>query len=907
MKKLYCYLIIFSLLLQGLTVSAAIGAYDADTYFEYAGLISALDISNGFSDPQTDKTSGIQRAEFLNAVMRTAYGNIGNLSSANAEKNATAAPFSDVQAEHWAAYNIEAALKQGIISRADDGLFRPNDKITYNEAVTMAVRALGYTVAAEERGGYPAGYIGRAVSLKLLKGISADASSNFSKADAATLIYNMLFAKPVVNSANNKYTEKYDGDVLSNVHSVVKDTGIFTVGYTFSINGSQTMEKGYAIINDSDGNDVKFRYDGEEYPGCEVNFYYRNTSVSGYAEIIFMYPTTSNNVLDVDGNFIDEYKVDKKQLMYYENIVVSRRESENISHKANISSNINILVNGALTNDYQSVYDLINYKSPAKYQNLNIANIRLVDNNSDGKYDIMLVNTYLPIRIKSMNSTGTSISGYGKSINLDDYNDYVIYSPSGIKMTAKELKVNSVISVVENTAENYAEIYVSDTVLEGKISSVENKGGIIKVTAMAREYNTAKSADEKISAANLDDTYSIYIDSFGRIADIDTSTSYYKTGFVVDTGISRGINARQQLKILEESGDITVYPCRNNYFVDGVSKNLQSFDGSSLNRTLIRYKVNYMNEIYDIDTPLLQPDTNEFSYTSMGPNKSEKLRYKNETKIFVSASSGSTKTVCISNNTVIFKVPSDEITSGVDDMCSVKKITQIGKAYLNDDDRIVEGYITDKGHLVSEYLVEYSAGGEEIAFDSGIIAVNSIGQKRNNRDTVCTVVHGMSSSGTAVSICSSNPNFQDASGNVIIPKKGDVMRYALDAYGDCATAEITFSAGNIDSFTPIGETYMFGERMIVGTAIDKDINSRIVSVMRGSFDGTIDYSKIEYFYLGVNRAKVLIYEEQGKDGKMWRFGSFEDVVTYADDSQKASTVLCVSRSGQPWYMFVFVN
>ena len=908
MKRLYCYLIIFSLLLQGFTVSAAAGSYDTDAYPEYVGIISALEISNGFSDSRTDKAAGIQRAEFLNAVMRAAYGDIGNISAANAAKTASAAPFSDVSADNWAAYNIESALKQGIISRSGNGMFRPNDNVTYNEAVTMAVRALGYTIAAEDKGGYPSGYVSRAASLKLLKGISSASAASFSKADAATLIYNMLFVKPMIGSADNTSASMYDTDVLSSVHSVIKDTGIFSSGHTFSIDGAPTMEKGYAMIRDNKGNDVRFRYTGDEYPGCEVNYYYRNIGVSGCSEIIFMYPSTKNDVLDIDGNYIDDYKVNEKELRYYENIVVSRRESETIRHKANISSNINILVNGSLVNDYQAVYDLINCKSTVKYKNQNIANIRLIDNNSDGKYDIMLVKTYIPIRIKSTNSTGMSITGYGNSINLDDYDDYVIYSSAGTKMTPKELKADSVISVSENTAENYAEIYVSENVLNGKITSVKNKGGIIKVTAVAREYNIVKSAEEKIRAANLDDTYSIYIDTFGRIADINTSASYYKTGYVIDTGSTKGIDARQLIKVLEESGDIKVYTCRNDYLVDGDSKNLQDYDASSLNRTLIRYKVNYMDEIYDIDTPSLQPGTNEFSYASMGPNKTQELRYKKETKIFVSATAGVLKTVCISDDTLIFKVPSDEITSGADDMCSVKKITQAGKEYLNDDDKIVEGYITDKDSFVSKYLVEYSAGGEDITFNSGIIAVNNVGQSKNNRETDCTMVQGMTSGGTSLTIYSSKQDFVDASGNVVTPKQGDVMRYALDAYGDCSTAEITLSAGNISGFSPIGETYMYGERMIVGTAINKDMNSRILSVMRGTeFDGTVDYASVEYVYLGVNRATVFIYEDCGKEGNMWKFGSLEDIVTYADDSQNASKVLTVSKSGQPWYIFVFKN
>ena len=67
--------------------------------------------------------------------------------------------FDDVSAEHWANGYINLAVSQGIIEGDGDGNFRPNAPISYAEAMTIMVRATGYTVSAEENGGYPHGYM----------------------------------------------------------------------------------------------------------------------------------------------------------------------------------------------------------------------------------------------------------------------------------------------------------------------------------------------------------------------------------------------------------------------------------------------------------------------------------------------------------------------------------------------------------------------------------------------------------------------------------------------------------------------------------------------------------------------------------------------------------------------------
>ena len=67
--------------------------------------------------------------------------------------------FSDVPEEHWASGFVSTAVNLGFVNGMGDGTFLPDEFITYEQAIKMIVRALGYGEDAERKGGYPYGYI----------------------------------------------------------------------------------------------------------------------------------------------------------------------------------------------------------------------------------------------------------------------------------------------------------------------------------------------------------------------------------------------------------------------------------------------------------------------------------------------------------------------------------------------------------------------------------------------------------------------------------------------------------------------------------------------------------------------------------------------------------------------------
>lgn len=137
----------------------------------------------------------IKRAEFAALVVRAT----GNAKVADLAKGATV--FADVPAAHWASGYINVANKLGYINGYGNGNFGPEDAITYEQALALIVRALGYEPEAQDKGGYPIGHLVKANDLGLtddvdgVAGIPASRGSVFQMLDNALIVPMMVAEK----------------------------------------------------------------------------------------------------------------------------------------------------------------------------------------------------------------------------------------------------------------------------------------------------------------------------------------------------------------------------------------------------------------------------------------------------------------------------------------------------------------------------------------------------------------------------------------------------------------------------------------------------------------------------------------------------------------------------------------
>ena len=164
-------------------VSAANEKWQTDS--EMATLLSALNIMVGDDESNFHFDDNVTRAE------------MAKISVASSSYKDTVAiglqfsPFSDVKGSFWGAPYIRAAVSAGIVDGFIDGTYRPNETVSYEQAVTMMLRVLGYT-DSDFGASYPYGQLGTANSLKLTDGINGTIGAPMPRRDVAKLVCNAL-------------------------------------------------------------------------------------------------------------------------------------------------------------------------------------------------------------------------------------------------------------------------------------------------------------------------------------------------------------------------------------------------------------------------------------------------------------------------------------------------------------------------------------------------------------------------------------------------------------------------------------------------------------------------------------------------------------------------------------------
>lgn len=99
--------------------------------------------------------------------------------------------FTDMAGYGWAEGYIKYAVEHGVTKGYPDGTFKPGNKVTMNELITMALRAAGFN--DESLGGtWPSNYVGKAAELELYDLIPAPLPQLATKWMAAQFTYNSL-------------------------------------------------------------------------------------------------------------------------------------------------------------------------------------------------------------------------------------------------------------------------------------------------------------------------------------------------------------------------------------------------------------------------------------------------------------------------------------------------------------------------------------------------------------------------------------------------------------------------------------------------------------------------------------------------------------------------------------------
>ncbi len=191
MKRILSLVLALSMVLGmfsfAFAANVALSDIDGQYYQAAVEALVELGVINGNPDGTFKGEDVVTRAQLAKMLVIA----LGQEQAAKIAKGST--QFTDVAADHWASGYINVAAQSKVIVGYPDGTFLPEEKVSYAEAVTMALRALGYKNVVETTGTWPTNYITKANELQLLKDMkNVDAEAGAKRGNIAILLWNML-------------------------------------------------------------------------------------------------------------------------------------------------------------------------------------------------------------------------------------------------------------------------------------------------------------------------------------------------------------------------------------------------------------------------------------------------------------------------------------------------------------------------------------------------------------------------------------------------------------------------------------------------------------------------------------------------------------------------------------------
>ena len=251
MRKVLSYVLILALVLSSFSMAFAGSATELKTLSDVEGNANQeaievaydLGIVTGNPDGTFQPTKAVTRAEFA-AMITRALAIPESALAGYAKTN-----FKDTAGYTWAVPYLAFCNSKGIMLGDGQGNAMPGKTITTNEAITMILRALGYTNNSSELVGvWPSNYVTKAQELNLYEDVAKE-MVGVDKANAAQIIYNALTVQKVAVNSDGETKKLWDKEP----NEKVGEDGIPTTLLTAGLNCEPQRE---AVVTNADIGDA---------------------------------------------------------------------------------------------------------------------------------------------------------------------------------------------------------------------------------------------------------------------------------------------------------------------------------------------------------------------------------------------------------------------------------------------------------------------------------------------------------------------------------------------------------------------------------------------------------------------------------------------------------------------------
>ena len=514
--------------------------------------------------------------------------------------------FNDVDENHQY-YDSVMLLKNLKVTYGDgEGNFNPEEEISANDAIVMAVRFLGYTKLAEKTG-----YIPFAAQKGISKGMQYEYSDSLSMYNAYLLIYNVLTVDVADRYVDDTASFMRNYRTLHKVEGVVDDDGFINK------NGLSEISSDEIVI---DGVIYKNATNEKNLFGCSVIAFYKYDK-DGEATILAIIQTNKNETLFIDSKNIEGYDPATRTYEYKES------EFDDNAEKIQVPKGIKIVYNGVplvfgdeeFTND-----DFIPQTG----------SVTFFDSDGDGKYDYLYINSYETYVVSAVDAVQNIIymKDFEKPIELKK-DKYRIFNSGGDETELSNIGVGNTVSVMKSLTGEIHTIYVSNVTVSDIVTAKDDDGvistqnnGVLKLSKsfITKQYNKSdkiySEMTEALESLEFSVLYKFYIDVFGNVAYAEPEIANLWTVATITRAANNSrspLAENYEVELFGFDGTLSklklaekvVISDQNNFtdtYEDKIAVEiLNTFAANEINR-VIRYKLNMKGLITDVELPLVE-------------------------------------------------------------------------------------------------------------------------------------------------------------------------------------------------------------------------------------------------------------------------------------------------------------
>ncbi len=481
-----------------------------------------------------------------------------------------------MQNAQWAIPVVEYATNLGIVEGVGNGRFSPGNPVTYEQAVTMIVRALGFTTDCNEMNGtWPAIYVQKATALGLFENVEGNQyGTGADRGDVAIMLYNALNTPMVYADKDGQTLTKFgkDGDVVTMMTTLNKNGsvkyGVLTpeMADTALTNIRSLIGAAGKIIMNQDGKvlsigDIQTQFLTGDYNASTKKFEVGDVEYTISADAYSEYK---------DGKTIEA--TGEKVATFKNNTEVADSDLATLGKG---TYTIAVKVSGKTI---KNIYSIASWSNTAASKATASQLKKITSDKSLLGYDFALNDE------NEIDTTAFALYGVDSLDDIAEDNIVAVYAT--VKQDGSK-DPNGTIAKVE----------VGTEVVTGKVTKITTNADEKKTvyTIDGTEYKESKLEGAETLTKNLQvgDEVTLYLDYSGKIYKTDSVETGYLYGVVLkakgtDTGYD---NTDNLIKVMQATGEESVLTIKN----ATVAGTIDAAPGD-----LVRYKLNSDNKVTEM-------------------------------------------------------------------------------------------------------------------------------------------------------------------------------------------------------------------------------------------------------------------------------------------------------------------